>query len=335
LGNPKVLPPETPSGTLPALTPDTSQQQLIIPAMPNVLNILGHVKAGYVLKMIDIGAVLPLLRHLGPGFGVVTAGVDRTNFIQPIRRWELITLTNRLTQVWTSSSEVEVTITATSFRSGETRHIATANLVLVGLDHRRKKCVMPPLTCTTPADLIRQQAANKRKQARLTDAQQTDTEWPIDPATDDPVCIEQPMTLSEANLFNQVFGGVILEIMETAGRTAAKRHVLGGAIEGVRLDRMSFITPAFIGETIRAYGVITHTSLTSMEVQVEVFAFNDRLPTPRKIAQAFFVYVGLDPDGVPSVVPTWQPATPTQEQRTIAAEDRYQQRKLDRTPLAN
>jgi acyl-CoA hydrolase len=311
------------------LSPAETEEQLRIPAMPSVLNSLGHVKAGYVLKMMDIVAVLPVLRHLGPGFGVLTAAVDRTDFVQPIRRWEIMTLTSRLTQVWNSSAETEVTITATSFRTGETRHIATANMVLVGLDKRRKKCQMPPLLVTEAGDAARQQAADLRKQARQLDIHQPDI--PIQPDWDDPVCVEKKMTLEEANLFNQVFGGVVLEVLETAGRTAAKRHVLDGAVEGVRLDRMSFISPAFIGETIQAYGLVTQTWLTSMEVQVEVFAFNERLPQPRKIAQAYLVYVGLDPDGNPSVVPQWQPLTEAQQQRQQAANQRRQLRQSENT----
>jgi acyl-CoA hydrolase len=308
------------------LSPSDTEELLRMPAMPATLNSLGHVKAGYVLKMMDIAAVLPVLRHLGPGYGVVTAGVDRTDFIQPIRRWEIMTLTSRLTQVWNSSAETEVTITATSFRTGDVRHIATANMVLVGLDKRRKKCQMPPLHITEPSDLQRQQAAEARKTARTKDVHRADI--PIQPEHDDPVCVEKQMTLEEANLFNQVFGGVVLEVLETAARTAAKRHVLGGAVEGVRLDRMSFISPAFIGETLQAYGLVTQTWLTSMEVQVEVFAFNERLPQPRKIAQAYLVYVGLDPDGNPTVVPSWQPMTDDQQQRQAMANQRRELRKV-------
>jgi acyl-CoA hydrolase len=313
-----------------AKSPDATQDQLKLPAMPTFLNNLGHVKAGYVLKMMDIAAVLPVMRHLGPGFGVVTAAVDRTNFIAPIRRWEIITLDARLTQVWTSSAETEVVINATSYRTGEVRLIAKANIVMVGLDKRRKKCVMPPLLVTTPGDIERRDSADKRKQLRQV-APEGVIDIPINPLTDDPVSVNQPMTLQEANLFNQVFGGVVLELLETAGRTAAKRHVLGSLVEGVRLDRMSFLTPAFIGETLQAYGVVTQTWLTSMEVQVEVFAFNERLPQPRKIAEAYLIYVGLDPDGNPTVIPQWQPMTAEQEARVVAANVRRTHRKNETT----
>jgi acyl-CoA hydrolase len=93
---------------------------------------------------------------------------------------------------------------------------------------------------------------------------------------------------------------------------------------GVRQDRMSFIAPTFIGETIEAKAIITKTWNTSMEVQVEVYAQNPNNPEPRKVATSYQVYVRLGPNGRPGEVPPWIPNTANQKQRAERADLRRQ-----------
>ena len=99
------------------------------PAYPWLLDEAGFMKAGHVLKLIDIVGSEASLRHLnqnGKKGLVVTASLDRTNFHQPIRLWEMLRLESRVSKVWHSSMEAEVKVQAENIISGEKRDIATS-----------------------------------------------------------------------------------------------------------------------------------------------------------------------------------------------------------------
>jgi acyl-CoA hydrolase len=298
---------------------------LRVPAYPEHLNDMGRVRAGYVLKLVDICGVLPALGYLGQGSRVVTACLDETTFAQPIRQWEIITLESRISRVWSTSLETQVRISAWNFHTHQTRFVSEAYLVYVALDERRKKRSIDQAALpqdAESADLA--EAADRRKALR----QQEQTALPpifIQP-DDQPMVVERVMTNNDANMQNKVFGGVILEMVHQAGFQAAKRQSLGGVVTAIRQDRMSFVAPAFIGETVVAKAIVTKTWLTSMEVQVEVEAHNPVTKTQRPIGHSYLVFVGLDFNEQPVELPPWLPQTDTQSDRAIAADIRRARR---------
>jgi acyl-CoA hydrolase len=315
-------------------TADQSREIIKVPAYPEYINELGHVKAGHVLKLIDIAGSIPPKKHLGKENVVVTASLDRTNFINPIRRWEMITLESRLTQAWNSSMETQVVVSAWNFQTGETRPIATAYLVFVALDKHHKKIQAPELVPTSLEDYRLAQAAELRKLNRKKEGKVT-PELPIDSATDNPIVMEWQMTPNQSNALNNVFGGVILDCMDEVATQAARRQALDGTVVGVRIDRMSFLEPCFIGETLRAKAIVTKTWNTSMEVKVEVEAINPTSGQVREVARSYLVYVGLGPDGKPVMVPPWVPETDAQKQRAIDADLRRQIREKEEAETTN
>lgn len=132
------------------------------------------------------------------------------------------------------------------------------------------------------------------------------------------------MTPNEANAQSNVFGGIILSLLDEAGIEAAKRQALNQPIVGVRQDRMSFIAPTFIGETVEVKAVVTKTWNSSMEVQVELYAMNPNYSEPRRVASSYLVYVKLGPNGRPGEIPPWIPQTTSQKHRAERADMRRQ-----------
>lgn len=300
-------------------TASATKEVLKVPAYPSYLNELGHVKAGDMLKLIDIAGSIPAKKHLGANNVVVTASVDRTNFINPIKRWEMIQLESRMTKAWNTSMETQVNVSAWNFQTGETRPIATAHLVFVALDKQHQKTQAPELVPVSLEDFRLAQAAELRKANRAQEGKQTPSN-PIDLTNDNPIVLERSMTPNDSNALNNVFGGVILEFMDAAGTQAAQRQNNGKPVIGVRLDRMSFLQPCLIGETLKAKAVLTKTWKTSMEVKVELEAINPNTGQIRQVANCYVVYVGLGQDGKPTQVPAWTPSTPAQEQRAKDAQ---------------
>lgn len=310
-----------------------SRHALELPAFPEKVNEYGFVKAGHILKLIDITGAITTMKHIGLGKLVVTASLDRMNFIHPVRCWEMIHLESRMTQVWHSSLEVQVKVSSWNFRTGTRRSVAEAYLVFVVLDKDRRKVVAPPLVKMTAEDMLLAQAADLRKEIRSREGRELPF-WPIEP-NESPVIVEQLMTPIEANADNNVFGGVILSLIDEAATGAAQRQALVGTVAGVHLDRMSFLGPAFIGETVRARAIVNRVWRTSMEIQVEVDALNPNSSTPRSVAKSYLVYVKLNAEGNPSELPPYEPQTELQKMRAEAADRRRELRRQEEQEVKN
>ena len=117
-------------------------------------------------------------------------------------------------------------------------------------------------------------------------------------------CVVMPqwMQPSDANPSGNVHGGVILRHIDTAGGLAAARHARS-AVVTASIDRMDFLTPAFIGEVATFYASVNLVGNTSMEVGVRVECENPRTGETRHAGSAYLTYVALDEDHRPRTVP--------------------------------
>jgi acyl-CoA hydrolase len=303
----------------------TAYNLIRTPAYPWLIDDNGFMQAGHVLKLIDILGSEAALKHLNthaaqPGL-VVTASLDRTNFYQPVLLWEMLSMESRVSQVWKRSLETEVTVRAENILTGESKAVATAYLVFVALDAKtREKKDFPAYEPITEPLKSLALAADSRKQHRLTEGKS----FPFIPieSEDNPVVITKLMTAHEANAQSNVFGGIILSLIDEAGQKVAQRQALNQPIVGVCLDRMSFLAPTFLGETVEVKAILTKTWHSSMEVQVEVSAMNPNNPLPRRVATSCLVYVRLGTNRLPAEIPAWVPVTESQQLRAEQADRR-------------
>ena len=95
-------------------------------------NSAGYVHGGTVMKLCDEVAGLAAVRH--SRCRVVTAGMDRMTFLEPIHIGELVTFTASVNAAWRTSMEVGVRVEAEQPREGTVRHTNTAYLTMVALD---------------------------------------------------------------------------------------------------------------------------------------------------------------------------------------------------------
>lgn len=306
---------------LPSKRVEASKIHLSQVIFPKDTNELGLATAGVVLKLIDITASLTASKHTGKK--IVTASLDRMAFINPARRWELITTTCFLTKTWSSSMEIKVMVNAECMRSPERRRVAEGYLVFVALDDEHfRPSLIPSLQLDYPEEFELATAAEARKQTRLAEQAllSTHAETAIE-ADEFPETICRTMTPDDSNIHHNVFGGVILELIHQAGERAAMRQALGPVI-AVLQDRMSFKQPACIGEEVRAQAVVTRTWKTSLEVQVDVVAKDHKTHEERSVASSYLVFVAQDISGHPKSVPPFTPTTPRQEHRWAEADVR-------------
>ena len=128
-------------------------------------NSAGFVHGGIVMKLCDEAAGLAAVKH--SRCRVVTAGMDRMTFLEPIHIGELVTFKAAVNAVWRTSMEVGVRVEAERPRTGELRHTSTAYLTMVALDDEGRPVEVPPLEVRGPEEERREREAQTRRRNRL------------------------------------------------------------------------------------------------------------------------------------------------------------------------
>ena len=128
-------------------------------------NSVGYVHGGTVMKLCDEVAGLAAVRHSRSR--VVTAGMDRMTFLEPIHIGELVTFTASVNAAWRTSMEVGVRVEAEQPREGRLRHTNTAYLTMVALDDDGRPTEVPPLEAVSDDERRREREAQTRRRNRL------------------------------------------------------------------------------------------------------------------------------------------------------------------------
>ncbi|MFA5891023.1 MAG: acyl-CoA thioesterase [Actinomycetota bacterium] len=137
--------------------------------------------------------------------------------------------------------------------------------------------------------------------------------------------LSQVMEIGDANLENNVHGGVIMKLVDSAAGISAVKHC-GGRVVTASMDEMSFIEPVFLGEVVTLYAQVNDVGRTSMEVGVRVHAENARTGEHRHVSSAYLVFVALNAKGMPRPVPPLAPQTDEEKRRRDEAKIRRQHR---------
>lgn len=129
-------------------------------------NSAGYVHGGVVMKLCDEVAALAAIRHARRR--VVTGGVDRMTFLQPIERGELVTFAASVNAVWRTSMEVGVRVTSEKPRAADgPRHTNSAYFTMVALDEDGRPAPVPALQAETEEEERREREAQTRRRNRL------------------------------------------------------------------------------------------------------------------------------------------------------------------------
>ena len=107
----------------------------------------------------------------------------------------------------------------------------------------------------------------------------------------------------DANQYGNVFGGMIMGLVDQAAFTAAIRHARTPAVVTVSVDHLTFLRPVRVGDVIIVKASVNYVGTTSMEVGVRVET--ERLSTGEEehVVSAYLTMVALDQDGKPTPVP--------------------------------
>ncbi len=143
----------------------------------------------------------------------------------------------------------------------------------------------------------------------------------------------QLMMPQHSNNLNNVFGGVILSMMDTAAAVCAIRHARATCVT-VSVDRVDFREPIHVGELVIMKCSVNFVGRTSMEVGVRVEAEHLLTGVRRHTNSCYLTYVALDATGRPVEVPRLLPQSTADVRRYEAAAERRRRRLEERNAEA-
>jgi acyl-CoA hydrolase len=128
-------------------------------------NAAGYVHGGVIMRLCDEVAGIAAIRHCGAR--VVTAGMDRMTFLNPVHVGQLVTVRATVNAAWRTSMEVGVRVDSEDVRTRQIAHTSTAYLTMVALDDDGRPAPVPALLPQTPEDRRRESEAQLRRDNRL------------------------------------------------------------------------------------------------------------------------------------------------------------------------
>lgn len=137
------------------------------------------------------------------------------------------------------------------------------------------------------------------------------------------------MMPQHANLMGNVFGGVILALVDRVAAVCAIRHARRQCVT-VSVDKVDFREPIHVGELVTAFARLNFAGRTSMEVGVKIVAENVLTGEKRHTNSCYVTYVALDDNGRPAEVPPIVPVTADEKRRYDRAARRRAARVMDR-----
>ena len=133
--------------------------------LPEDANPAGNVHGGVIMKHIDSAAGVAAFRHARRN--VVTASIDRLDFLQPVFVGNLLILKASVNLAGRTSMEVGVRAESEDLLSGQIRHVASAYLTFVALDTNGHPTHVPALRLSDDKRIKRHRMAQARRKARL------------------------------------------------------------------------------------------------------------------------------------------------------------------------
>lgn len=137
--------------------------QIVMPGHTNGAS--GVLFGGVMMQWIDVCAGVAAMRHAGGP--VVTASIDRLDFIVPVKLGDVVILQAQVNFVCKTSMEVGCRVETEHPRTRARRYATKAYLTFVGIDDDGRPISVPELTLEGPDDERRFHAAARRRTERL------------------------------------------------------------------------------------------------------------------------------------------------------------------------
>jgi acyl-CoA hydrolase len=138
--------------------------QIVMPMHTN--GVAGVMFGGVMMQWIDVCAGVAAMRHAGGA--VVTASIDRLDFLSPVQVGEIVVLQAQVNSVAKTSLEVGCRVETEDMRLRTRRYVTKAYLTFVAVDaHGKPRALPDPLELDSEEDRRRDSDAHRRRAERL------------------------------------------------------------------------------------------------------------------------------------------------------------------------
>jgi acyl-CoA thioesterase YciA len=107
---------------------------------------------------------------------------------------------------------------------------------------------------------------------------------------------------ADTNANGDIFGGWVMARMDQAGGMAAV-ELAHGRVVTVKVDAMQFIRPMKVGDVLCVYTELERIGNTSLTLRIEAWAQRFQTRHMELVTEATFIFVAIDDNGKPRVVP--------------------------------
>jgi acyl-CoA hydrolase len=140
--------------------------QIVMPGHTN--GSAGVLFGGVLVQWIDVCAGVAAMRHAGGA--VVTASIDRLDFMVPVRLGDVVILEAQVNFAHRTSMEVGCRVETEDVGTRERRYTTKAYLTFVAIDGEHRPRQVPDLVLETDDDLRRFEQGARRRAERLRSA---------------------------------------------------------------------------------------------------------------------------------------------------------------------
>jgi acyl-CoA thioesterase YciA len=116
------------------------------------------------------------------------------------------------------------------------------------------------------------------------------------------LCLQTVAMPADTNANGDIFGGWLVSNMDMASGIAARRRAKSRAVTRA-IDKLEFISPVLVGDTVCCYADLLKTGRTSMQFRIEVWTISlEHDDVPVKAAEGLFTFVAIDENGKPRAI---------------------------------
>ncbi len=148
------------------MTPEETRcvmTQIVMPMHTN--GVAGVMFGGIMMQWIDVCAGVAAMRHAGGA--VLTASIDRLDFLSPVHVGEIVVLQAQVNYTSRTSMEVGCRVETEDMHTRTRRYVTKAYLTFVAVEASGRPRPITPLTLVTDTDRRRHAEAETRRKARL------------------------------------------------------------------------------------------------------------------------------------------------------------------------
>lgn len=105
----------------------------------------------------------------------------------------------------------------------------------------------------------------------------------------------------DTNANGDIFGGWVVSNMDMAAGIEARLRAKSRAVT-VAIDKLTFIEPVYVGDTVACYANVLKVGRTSMQIKIEVWAHSLMDNSQRQVTEGLFTFVAINEERKPHPV---------------------------------